>query len=209
MTTSGAVHDVEREAARVAALDRYDILDTAREREFDDVASLAAHICGAPMAAVTFIDRARQWFKASIGLGLRETPREVAFCAWTVEAAEPFVVTDARDDERFAANPYVVGAPHLRFYAGVPLIAHDGSAVGALAVMDTIPRTLNAAQRHGLRVLADQVAMLLDARIALRQVAGRTGSASTTSAEASPMRDASVDSIAVAGGDASIEDGAR
>lgn len=169
MVMAAAVHDFEREAARLAALERFGILDTAREREFDDVASLAAHVCGTPMAAITFIDRTRQWFKASIGLGLRETPREVAFCAWTVEAAQAFVVPDARDDVRFADNPYVSGAPHLRFYAGVPLLARDGSAVGALAVMDTVPRTLNVDQRRGLQVLADQVASLLDVRLALQQ----------------------------------------
>ncbi|GHA80850.1 GAF domain-containing protein [Cognatilysobacter bugurensis] len=169
MTTSAAAHDVQREAARLTALDRYGILDTAREREFDDVASLAAHVCGTPMAAITFIDRKRQWFKACVGLGLRETPRDVAFCAWTVEAAQPFVVPNAQDDVRFAENPYVSGAPHLRFYAGVPLIADDGSAIGALAVMDTVPRSLNAAQRRGLQVLADQVAALLDARLEVRR----------------------------------------
>jgi diguanylate cyclase (GGDEF)-like protein/PAS domain S-box-containing protein len=170
MGTAIAVHDSQREAARLEALDRFGILDTAREREFDDVAALAAHVCGAPMAAVTFIDRTRQWFKASVGLGMRETPREVAFCAWTVESAQPFIVPDARDDVRFAGNPYVTGAPHLRFYAGVPLIARDGNAVGALAVMDTVPRTLTAAQHRGLQVLADQVAALLDVRLALRRV---------------------------------------
>lgn len=170
MATSAAIHDFEREAARLTTLDRFGILDTAREREFDDVVALAAHVCGAPMAAITFIDRRRQWFKASVGLGMRETPREVAFCAWTVEAAQPFVVPDARDDARFADNPFVADAPHLRFYAGMPLIARDGSAVGALAVMDTVPRTLNAAQRRGLQVLAEQVATLLDVRLALRLV---------------------------------------
>jgi GAF domain-containing protein len=168
MVMSVAVHDFEREATRLAALGRFGILDTAREREFDDVAALAAHVCGAPMAAITFIDRTRQWFKASIGLGLRETPREVAFCAWTVEAAQSFIVPDAREDDRFSDNPFVTGAPHLRFYAGVPLLARDGSAVGALAVMDTVPRTLNAEQRRGLQVLADQITALLDVRMALR-----------------------------------------
>src|ERR1700691_702717 len=111
----------ENESKRLAALRRYDILDTPAEADFDDFTWLASQICGTPMAAVTLVDAARQWFKSSIGLEVSETPREVSFCGHVVAQPEILEVSDALEDERFRDNPYVTGDPKIRFYAGAPL----------------------------------------------------------------------------------------
>src|SRR5262249_11316417 len=124
------------EPKRLAALRRYGILDTPPEPAFDDLARLASEICGTPMSLVTLIDADRQWFKARVNIDARETPRDIAFCAYTVMGHELLVVPDAREDRRFADNPFVTGEPGIRFYAGAPLVAPDGSSVGSLCVAD-------------------------------------------------------------------------
>ncbi|MBA2237867.1 MAG: GAF domain-containing protein, partial [Lysobacter sp.] len=111
-----------REAERLAALRRYEILDTGPEPVFDDLVALASRLCACPMSTVTLIDERRQWFKASVGLSVAETPREIAFCAWTIAEAEPLIVLDAGTDSRFKDNPLVTGDPGIRFYAGFPLV---------------------------------------------------------------------------------------
>jgi PAS domain S-box-containing protein len=164
-----------RESERVAALRAYDVLDTPPEPAYDDVAVLAARLCGTPIALVTLVDERRQWFKAAVGLGLRETPREQSFCAHAIcDAAAagpgPMVVADARADERFRANPLVTGAPHIRFYAGAPLVAPGGHALGTVCVIDTEPREATAEMRAALDALARQVVAQLELRRVLREL---------------------------------------
>src|SRR5690606_20633919 len=118
--------NLERE--RLAALSRYRILDTPHEQAYEDLTRLAALICEAPAAALTFIDAERQWFKSCLGIALQETPRAVAFCDYTIRGTDPLIVPDATRDPRFAANPLVVGPPHVRAYLGIPLIVDEGVA---------------------------------------------------------------------------------
>ena len=122
------------ETERIAALQRYRVLDTAREQEFDDLVTIARTICGTPMGAVTLIDRDRQWFKSLQGLDGEQTPCDEAFCAHTILKPEELtVVADARQDQRFSGNPSVLGDPHIRFYAGAPLLSSDGYALARCA----------------------------------------------------------------------------
>ncbi|MEK7415425.1 MAG: ATP-binding protein [Planctomycetota bacterium] len=153
------------EARRLSALRQYQVLDTPPELEFDDLVDLAASIAGTPIALVSLVDQDRQWFKARHGLGASETPRSVAFCAHAIlNPRELFLVEDATRDARFADNPLVVGAPHVLFYAGVPLCSDDGLPLGTLCVIDHHARSLSPEIQRHLRVLARQVEVLLDAR---------------------------------------------
>jgi GAF domain-containing protein len=152
------------ESKRLEALKRYRILDTPPEQAFDDFALLASTICGTPMAMVTFVDRERQWFKAGVGHTAAETPREQAFCAHTILGTEVMVVEDARLDARFTANALVTGDPHIRFYAGAPLIDGKGHALGSLCVIDREPRPLPPGQHAALVALARQVMAQLELR---------------------------------------------
>ena len=152
------------EAARVAALRSYDILDTLPEEEFDDLVRLAAHICGTPISLLSLLDDQRQWFKAKVGMDVSETPKDVAFCAHAIEGRELFVVSDASKDPRFAANPLVQGDPNIRFYAGAPLVTRDGHALGTLCVIDREPRQLDARSREALRTLSNLAVTQLELR---------------------------------------------
>ena len=160
----GQPSQTTNEFARLRALAGYDILDTAREREFDDVAELAAEICGTPIAVVNFIGDGRQFFKAEVGLGVRETPLETSFCRQAILQSDFLYVPDAARDPRFACNPLVTGEPGLRFYAGALLSTGDGHPVGTVCVLDTQPRELTDRQQAGLRRLARQTMALLEAR---------------------------------------------
>lgn len=159
------------EAARLEALARTDLLDSESEVEFDDVVAIASQICATPIALVSLVDEKRQWFKARIGVEARETPRDVAFCAHAIVAPDPFVVADATADERFRDNPLVVGEPHVRFYAGVPLVTPDGHAIGTLCVIDREARVLAPEQHRALVALARQVMVLVGARRKARDLA--------------------------------------
>lgn len=118
------------EAARLQALMAYGILDTPPEHDFDQLATLAAQLCRTPMAVVTFVDRDRQWFKAAVGVPVPETDRAIAFCAHAIaNGREPFVIPDTSQNAVFAHNPLVLGAPHVKFYACVPLVTADGHAL--------------------------------------------------------------------------------
>ena len=144
------------ETKRLAALRKYRILDTEPEQAFDDLTLLASRICNTPIAAITLIDRDRQWFKSGVGMTVRETSRSVAFCAHAIERHDMLVVPDALGDEKFRNNPMVVGEPGIRFYAGAPLVTPDGQALGTLCVVDRIPRTLTPEQLEALNVLRRQ-----------------------------------------------------
>jgi anti-sigma regulatory factor (Ser/Thr protein kinase) len=152
------------ETDRLAALRRYRILDTEPERGFDDLTHLASHICGTPIALITLVDENRQWFKSRVGLTVTETSRSISMCARAIEQPDVFVIPDALEDRRFRDNPLVVGEPHVRFYAGAPLITPDGHALGTLCVADRVPRRLTADQLEALLALKRQVEMQLELR---------------------------------------------
>jgi GAF domain-containing protein len=141
------------EAARLAALDRYAILDTDPEESFDALVILASYVCKTPMAMLSLLDDHRQWFKSSVGVQVRETPLEVSICAHAIKQQDLFVVPDTLQDARFRENPLVLGEPHIRFYAGAPLINEDGYALGTLCVLDRQPRELDLEQRQALKSL--------------------------------------------------------
>lgn len=154
----------------MARLKDYGVLNTDRETAFDDVVALAARICETPIAVVNLIDADRQWFKAEVGLGVRETPLATSFCAKALLQEDGMVVPDAAQDARFADNPLVTGTAGLRFYAGRLLKTPDGLPLGTLCVLDTRPRPegLTEMQAMTLRVLADQVMSQMELRRALR-----------------------------------------
>lgn len=153
------------EILRLAELSACGVLDTPPEPEFDELARLAAQLCGTPIALVSLVTRTRQWFKARVGLEVGETERRVAFCAHAIlRPLELLVVPDAQQDGRFADNPLVVGPPWIRFYAGAPLCTESGRALGTLCVIDRIPRQLSARQRQDLDALARQAVTQLEFR---------------------------------------------
>jgi signal transduction histidine kinase/ActR/RegA family two-component response regulator len=158
----------DNEAERVRALQTYRILDTPFEQEYDDIATLAAELCGTPMAFITLIDEARQWFKARVGSTQRETSRDLAFCAHAIcRPDELMIVPDARLDRRFADYPNVTGPNGIRFYAGAPLVTPEGFALGTLCVADHQPRELTPSQERALRVLRRHIVNALELRRAL------------------------------------------
>ena len=159
------------ESRRIETLRKYAILDTESEQALDDLTALAAQICGAPIALISLVDEHRQWFKARVGLETTETPRDISFCGHAVHQRDLFIVSDATQDERFAGNPLVTGEPHIRFYAGAPLVSPDDSALGTLCVIDHVPRNLTQAQEQALRVLARQVMTHLELRLHEHQLA--------------------------------------
>ncbi len=152
------------ESERLAALRSCGVLDSEPEPSFDEVAKLAAQLCDTPIALVSLVDAHRQWFKAKVGLEVSETSRSASMCAYSVLSGEPLIVKDTLVDARFVNNPLVTGDPHIRFYAGVPLVLAGGLSVGTLCVIDRVPRVLTSAQLDALAMLARQVATELELR---------------------------------------------
>jgi signal transduction histidine kinase len=154
----------DNEIERLAALYSLDILDSPPEKDFDDIVALAAGVCETPMSAVSLVDADREWAKASTGVELAETSRDVSFCAHAILGRDLMVIPDAREDVRFADNPIVTATNGIRFYAGAPLLTTDGFTLGTLCVMDTVPRRLDVEQQQALRALARQVTAQLELR---------------------------------------------
>jgi len=155
------------EAARLEALDRYDVLDTPREESLDRIARLIRDIFGVPVALVTVIDAHRQWYKSCFGLEATEVARQESFCRFTIRQNNPIIVPDAREDARFAENPNVVGPPFVRFYAGVPLTTPDGHNIGTICAIDFRPRQFTDRE---VAIFRDLAKVAMD-ELALRQLA--------------------------------------
>ena len=171
----------KQEAARLEALRRYRVLDTAPEQAFDDITKLASFICQAPIALMSLVDSERQWFKSKVGLQTAETHRNLAFCAHTIFQAKLLVVEDATMDDRFAANPLVTGEPHIRFYAGAPLLTPEGHGLGSLCVIDRQPRQLSLEQASALEAMARLVVTQLELRRVSHELADTAANLKTLS----------------------------
>jgi two-component system, NtrC family, sensor kinase len=152
------------DAARVAALQKYAILDTEPEQAFDDLTLLASYICKTPIALISLVDEDRQWFKSKVGISVSQTSREIALCSIAIQQTDVMVVPDTLKDERFRNNPLVVSEPRIRFYAGAPLITEEGYALGTLCVVDQSPRDLSADQKEALQALSRLVLAQMEFR---------------------------------------------
>lgn len=150
------------EEARLQDLHAYGILDTPQEAAFDELVELASIIADTPISLLSLVDRDRQWFKSIKGLDATETPRQVSFCTHTIMQDGPMVVEDATSDSRFQKNEYVTSNPHIRFYAGFPLVSHSGYKIGTLCVVDQQPRKLSDRQLRKLELIARQAERLLE-----------------------------------------------
>lgn len=159
------------EVLRLKALSEYDALDTAPEAEFDGVVRLAAQLTATPISLIGLMDKDRLWYKAQLGLAEgSESPRHISMWSHVVAAGTFLEIPDALLDPRFVQHPLVVGAPHIRFYAGIPLINPEGFCLGVLCVIDHTPRTLSDAQKKGLQDLAQMVVSLLEKRKLVRNL---------------------------------------
>ena len=154
------------EAQRLAALHELLLLDTPPEQRFDTIVEFAASEFDVPICLISLIDRERQWFKARFGLEVCSTPRDISFCGHAILQPEIMVVPDALDDARFFDNPLVTSEPHIRFYAGAPIILPGGEAIGTLCLIDVKPRTLDAVE---LQILASLRALLV------QELSGKSG----------------------------------
>lgn len=168
------------EAARLETLRSLSILDTPPEERFDRLTRMARRLFGVPIALVSLVDENRQWFKSCVGVDATETPRDISFCGHAILGNTVFVIPDARADERFADNPLVLNDPHIRFYAGCPLTAPNGRALGTLCIIDRQPRHLDQEDLEALRDLAAMVerelaALQLAALDELTSISNRRG----------------------------------
>jgi len=152
----------DNELQRLAALKRYNILDTLPDDAFDDATRLVAYICGVPIAHISFIDETRQWFKSEIGIGVSEVPREISFCQYTILDSKMVEITDTHLNDRFKDDPNVTGGFNVRFYAGVPLTTPDGYNIGTLCAIDHEVKALNENQRNALSIVAKHVIAQLE-----------------------------------------------
>ncbi len=147
----------DNELQRLAALKRYNILDTLPDHAFDDATKLVSYICGVPIAHISFIDESRQWFKSEIGIGVSEVPREISFCKYTIMESKMVEINDTFLNDRFKDDPNVTGGFKVRFYAGVPLTTPDGFNIGTICAIDHVTKTLDENQRNALSIIAKHV----------------------------------------------------
>jgi two-component sensor histidine kinase len=157
-----------RQNERLAVLKRLEVLDTPREKQFDEVVELIAKLCDVPIAIVNLIDEHRQWFKAEVGLGVRQTPLETSICSHVILQGGLTVICDTLGDVRLSDNPLCISDPNIRFYAGMCLEADDGLPIGTLCILDTKPRDLTLDQRHILQVMGRQVMRQIELASALK-----------------------------------------
>ncbi|MBD2149829.1 PAS domain S-box protein [Pseudanabaena sp. FACHB-1277] len=162
------------ESDRLVALERYHILDTLPEQEYDDLTQLAADICGTPISLISLVAQDRQWFKSRVGIDVMETPRDISFCGHAVADGEILNIPDTTQDVRFADNPLVLQDPNIRFYAGVPLMTPDLYALGTLCVIDRQPRTLTPKQIQQLQALSRLAVGQLELRLSGEDLVNRT-----------------------------------
>jgi|CXWL01.1.fsa_nt_gi diguanylate cyclase (GGDEF)-like protein/PAS domain S-box-containing protein len=192
----------ENEAERIAVLKEYGLLDTPPESTFDDLVALAARICQAPVGLLTLVDTDRQWFKARFGLDIQETERDLSFCADTIMQDSVFVVPDARADSRFSENPMVTGPLGVRFYAGAPLRSPEGHALGALCIIDRVPRQLSPEHGEALTILVRHIEAAIGER---RRARSAAGALAETEARLGMLAEAAPDAVVVIGEDSTIE----
>jgi GAF domain-containing protein len=170
------------EQKRLEVLKRYGIVDTPSDPAFDDLTSLARRQFSMPIALVSLVDSDRQWFKSHPGLDASETPRDLAFCAHAILKSEPLIVTDTTADPRFSDNALVTGEPHIRFYAGAPLVTAEGFRLGTFCLIHTVPRPdFTADDRQALEEFARLTMQLLEKRRA--QIAESSASLETDLAD--------------------------
>ncbi|CAA9889357.1 hypothetical protein METHB2_10197 [Candidatus Methylobacter favarea] len=170
----------ENEILRIQKLHEYLILDTEPDQAFDNIASLAAHICATPFALITLVDREREWYKAKKGIAVNETSRDGGFCTQTILHQDVMVVPNADNDSRFSANTLVTSEPNIRFYAGAQVRAHTGEALGTVCVLDTVARELSPEQIEALRLLARQAEAALELRRKEMVLVDKLGDAKNT-----------------------------
>ena len=156
---------LDDEVGRIAALNRYNILDTGHEERFDRITKVVEMALNCPITAISLVDVERQWFKSQRGLDVNETPRDMAFCAHTIQDSKPMIVENARKDPRFSDNPLVLGDPNIGSYLGVPLLSPEGYNIGTLCAIDTAPRKFHD---NAIELLT-QLAQLVIHELELRQ----------------------------------------
>lgn len=186
------------ETRRQHALDRYHVLDTLPATVYDDLVTLAAALCGTPIAVVSLIDRDRQWFKARLGLDDHQTTRDTAVCDHAIRHPEDLLeVQDLSEDARFTDFPIVTGDIKARFYAGMPLVTGNGEAIGTVCVVDTQPRRLSGQQKASLRSLARVTMALLDAHRAEHDASALAALQAGTPAVVTDTADAPAFTVAI------------
>lgn len=154
----------DNESERLANLLSYELLDSSDDLFWDNLSLVAAELCNTPFATVSLVEDDLQLIRSSVGFGVDAVDRDHGFCAHTILHAEPLVIYDARRDDRFAANPFVTGEPHLCFYAGTQIVSPEGYHLGALCVIDSRPRELEGAKIAALQAMASQITEYLKLR---------------------------------------------
>lgn len=161
----------KNEEKRLKALYDYGILDTISEKEYDSITKIAAQICNVPASLITLLDKDRQWFKSNLGVPIKETPRVLSFCNYTImEPDEVLIIPDLRKDKRFQNNPLVTGSPNAVFYAGAPLVSPKGFVLGSICVLDAKENNLTEEQQEALKGLAQQVITRLELQKKMKEI---------------------------------------